>query len=138
MNELRPQLEALASKFIAGLLDAMSSGSLAELADASAPRSSAAVAAGRRVVLSKPAWGPSPARTRANGARRKRASPAEVEQQKALALATAKALKPAFSKGDVMKKSGSRIDLGRALALLVAAGKLTKKGDRRKTRYWVK
>ena len=37
-----------------------------------------------------------------------------------------------------MSKSGSKVDLGRALSLLVADGKLTKKGDRRMTRYWVK
>jgi hypothetical protein len=37
-----------------------------------------------------------------------------------------------------MNKSGSKTDLGRALSLLVADGKLTKKGDRRMTRYWVK
>ena len=37
-----------------------------------------------------------------------------------------------------MSKSGSKVDLGRALSLLVADGKLIKKGDRRMTRYWVK
>ncbi len=137
MNNLRPQLEALANKFIAGLLSAMSSGSLAELADESAPRSSAAVtAANRRVVVSKPAPGQSSA-ARANG-RRQRASTAEVERQKTVALSNAKALKPGFSKGDLMKRSGGAVDLGRALSLLVADGKLSKKGDRRSTRYWVK
>jgi hypothetical protein len=39
---------------------------------------------------------------------------------------------------DVTRKSGSKDDLGRALSLLVAEGKLTKKGDRRKTTYTVK
>jgi hypothetical protein len=53
-------------------------------------------------------------------------------------FAAAKALPSGFKKGDVMKTSGSSIDLGRALMLLVADGKLGKRGDRRKTRYWVK
>jgi hypothetical protein len=61
-----------------------------------------------------------------------------VTRQKEIALSAAKGLKPGFSKGDVMSKSGSKVDLGRALSLLVADGKLTKKGDRRMTRYWVK
>ena len=55
-----------------------------------------------------------------------------------LAADTHKGLRPGFSKSDVMSKSGSKVDLGRALSLLVADGKLTKKGDRRMTRYWVK
>jgi hypothetical protein len=37
-----------------------------------------------------------------------------------------------------MKKSGSKVDLGRALTLLVKDGKLTMKGDRRLARYSVK
>jgi hypothetical protein len=61
-----------------------------------------------------------------------------VTRQKEIALGAAKGLKPGFSKGDVMSKSGSKVDLGRALSLLVNDGKLTKKGDRRMTRYWVK
>jgi len=72
------------------------------------------------------------------GGRRRRASPEEVAKQKELALNTAKQLKAGFSKGDVMNKSGSKVDLGRALSLLVIEGKLSKKGDRRMTRYWVK
>jgi hypothetical protein len=84
------------------------------------------------------AAGPALPRGRAAGRRRHRASPAEVAKQKETALAAAKTLKPGFSKGDVMNKSGSKTDLGRALSLLVADGKLTKKGDRRMTRYWVK
>jgi hypothetical protein len=75
---------------------------------------------------------------KSGGRRRHRASPEEVAHQKEIALSTAKGLKPGFSKGDVMNKSGSKLDLGRALSLLVADGKLVKKGDRRMTRYWVK
>jgi hypothetical protein len=37
-----------------------------------------------------------------------------------------------------MKKSGSKVDLGRALSLLVNDGKITMKGDRRLARYWAK
>jgi hypothetical protein len=58
--------------------------------------------------------------------------------QKDVALAAAKGLKPGFNKGDVMDRSGARVDLGRALSLLVAEGKLMKKGDRRTTRYWLR
>src|SRR6185369_2876044 len=82
--------------------------------------------------------GASSSGTGAKKTRRHRASAEEVERQKEMALAAAKALKANFSKGDVMKKAGSDVDLGRALVLLVADGKLAKKGDRRLTRYWVK
>jgi hypothetical protein len=61
-----------------------------------------------------------------------------VQAQKDTALATAKILKPGFAKSDVMKQSGSKVDLGRALSLLVADGTLIKKGDRRLARYSVK
>ncbi|HEX9295536.1 MAG TPA: hypothetical protein VF881_06865 [Polyangiaceae bacterium] len=61
-----------------------------------------------------------------------------MAKQKETAYSAARGLKPGFSKGDVMSKSGSKVDLGRALSLLVQEGKLTKKGDRRMTRYWVK
>lgn len=90
--------------------------------------------AGRPAAIAAPAA----ARGRAGGRRRRRASPAEVAKQKETAFVAAKTLKPGFSKGDVMTKSGSKTDLGRALSLLVNDGKLTKKGDRRMTRYWVK
>jgi hypothetical protein len=75
---------------------------------------------------------------RGGGRRRRRASPDEVAKQKETALAAAKGLRAGFSKSDVMLKSGSKVDLGRALSLLVAEGKLMKKGDRRMTRYCVK
>ena len=66
------------------------------------------------MVVLKP--GPVRRRSRSVGTngRRKRASAEEVEQQKTLALSTARSLKPGFSKGDVMKRSGSNVDLGRA------------------------
>ena len=139
MNELRSQLEDLANRFIAGLLGAMSSGSLADLADQSAPKPAApASARRRRAVASKVVSVPARSRAPGTKGRRKRSSAAAVEEQKTLALSLAKALKPGFSKGDIMKKSDGQVDLGRALSLLVGDGKLSKKGDRRSTRYWVK
>jgi hypothetical protein len=51
-------------------------------------------------------------------------------------LAAARQLPPGFSKGDVTKKTRTKINIGRALTLLVAEGNL-KKGDRRLARYWI-
>jgi hypothetical protein len=123
----------LASSFVSAVLTAVKDASLNEVAgeiDGAGRRSGrpprAAAAAGARTP-------------RAGGrTRRKRSSAEEVQRQKDLAFATAKLLKPNFSKGDVMRKSGSKVDLGRALTLLVSDGKLRKKGDRRLTRYTVK
>jgi len=72
----------------------------------------------------------------AGGARRRRSSPEEVQKQKEAALVAAKNLNPGFSKGEVMKKSAPKVDLGHALSLLVAEGKLSKRGDRRITTSW--
>jgi hypothetical protein len=70
--------------------------------------------------------------------RRRRASPEDVKRQKLTVLATVRALGgKSVSKGDVMRRTGFREDLGRALTLLVAEGKLKKTGDRRLTRYWL-
>jgi len=140
MNELRSALEELANKFIAGIFAAMKSGSLAELADGSVAKSRSAANGRRRGTVESKAASPAGVRhpPRSTGSRRKRSSAAEVEQQKTLAFSTASSLKPGFSKGDLMKKSGENVDLGRALVLLVADGKLSKRGDRRSTRYWVK
>jgi hypothetical protein len=128
MSDLKSKLEAIAEQFVTSVLEAMQSASLGDLAGqtgragrpAPAPKVSAATAPiGRR-------------------GRRHRATAAQVQKQKDTALAVAKTLKPGFSKGDVMKKSGAKVDLGRALSVLVAAGKLSRKGDRRLARYWVK
>jgi hypothetical protein len=144
MGTLRTELERIASSFVESVLDAMRSASLSDLADhTGGSNATSSFAAGRgrgRPRGARPlavAAGALP-RGRAGGRRRRRASPAEVAKQKETALSAAKTLKPGFSKGDVMHKSGSKTDLGRALSLLVADGKLTKKGDRRMTRYWVK
>ena len=127
----------------------MRNASLSDLAETGG-RASASVAApartrgrprGARAVVATAVATPArrgPSAAAAPGRRRRRASPDEVAKQKDAAFIAAKSLKPGFSKGDVMSKSGAKVDLGRALSLLVAEGKLTKKGDRRMTRYWVR
>lgn len=145
MSDLRSELQRITVDFVSAVLGAMRSASLSDLANqagraASAP---AAPSIARRPGRQPQARAAAPraqaaAVPAAKSGRRHRASAEEVQKQKDLALATAKQLPAGFSKGDVMKKSGSKIDLGRALTLLVNDGKLTKKGDRRNTRYWVK
>ena len=129
MTNLRSQLNQIADRFVSALLNATTAASLAELVDHTGgpgrPQRRDAASAPRNA---KPA----------GALRRRRSSPEEVQRQKEVALTAAKSLKPGFSKGDVMKKSGGAVDLGRALTLLVADGQLSKKGDRRSTRYWVK
>ena len=71
-------------------------------------------------------------------AKRYRASAEEVKRYKDLAFATAKKMPPGFSKGELMKRTGGKIEMGRYLTLLVEEGRLTRQGDRRSTRYWVK
>ena len=140
MGTLRTELERIATSFVSSVLDAMRSASLSDLADNAGGGRAAAAGVSSRArgrPRGRPALAGPTVRRGASG-RRRRASPEEVARQKDIALAASKALKPGFSKGDVMTKSGSRVDLGRALSLLVADGKLTKKGDRRMTRYWVK
>jgi hypothetical protein len=143
MGTLRTELERIASSFVSSVLDAMRTASLSDLADQTGGGRAASVPAGAGRTRGRPRGrpavaAPAAARRGAGGRRRRRASPDEVARQKEIALSAAKGLKPGFSKGDVMSKSGSKVDLGRALSLLVADGKLTKKGDRRMTRYWVK
>jgi hypothetical protein len=145
MGTLRTELERIASSFVASVLDAMRNASLSELADQSGASRASGGAMGTGRTRGRPrgrpagsAGAPVSALRRGAGRRRRRASPDEVAKQKETALSAAKGLRPGFSKGDVMSKSGSKVDLGRALSLLVAEGKLTKKGDRRMTRYWVK
>jgi len=144
MGTLRTELERIASSFVASVLDAMRNASLSDLADQSGgartPAASTASGRTRGRPRGRPAVvaAPEAARRGAGGRRRRRASPEEVSRQKEIALSAAKGLRPGFSKSDVMSKSGSKVDLGRALSLLVADGKLSKKGDRRMTRYWVK
>jgi len=140
MSNLRAQLEKLSNEFVSAVMNAVRSSSLNDLAEIELPavRAAAPAARGRAAA---PAAAPAPAaRTtkRAAKGRRRRATADEVQAQKDLALNTAKKLEPGFSKSDVMKKSGSKEDLGRALSLLVNEGKLIRKGERRLARYWVK
>jgi ribosomal protein L12E/L44/L45/RPP1/RPP2 len=127
MSNLETKLTTIASNLVGAIVSALRSASIDEitgLAGSAAPRVA-------------PAPKTAPARA-ARPARRHRASAAEVAAQKKLAYDTARTLKGGFSKGEVMKKSGSNADLGRSLTLLVADGVLRKQGDRRLTRYWVK
>jgi hypothetical protein len=129
MSQLRHQLRQIVGDFVSAVLQVVSSGSLAEFVEGTSPASSRNGSverrhAGRPLAPSK-------------GGRRRRSTAEEVQQLKDLAFETARELSPGFKKGDVMKRSGSRVDLGRALSLLVKEGKLSKKGDRRKARYWV-
>jgi len=133
MNAIRSQLEQIANQFVLSLLAAMKSAPLSELADGSARKSGVPAASRRRGGPPK-----APATPSSANRRRKRASAKEVQQLKDIAYTAAKALAKDFSKGDLMKKSGSKVDLGRALTLLVAEGKLQKKGDRRLTRYFTR
>jgi hypothetical protein len=141
MSNLRSALDQIANQFVDGVLAAMRSASLGELAGHSGPTASSngSLDGARPTRSRKTGAAASSAEPRTTKAgRKKRASAEEVQQQKATALTAAKQLKPGFSKGDVMKKSRSTVNLGRALALLVVEGKLTKKGDRRNMRYWLK
>lgn len=77
--------------------------------------------------------------TSTTSSKRFRTSTEEVAKQKQAALAAVSSFgNNGASKGDVMKKTGSKVDLGRALQLLAHEGKLRKTGDRRLTRYFVK
>jgi hypothetical protein len=140
MSNLRVQLAQIASQFTASVLDAMRGASLAELAGQAGPTGSRNATRARLSTRNARSGATaSPVESRiVKGGRKKRSSSDEVQKQKDTALAAAKQLKPGFSKSDVMKKARSPIDLGRALALLVVDGELTKKGERRKTRYWVR
>lgn len=146
MSTLRDQLQRIANDFIAEVIAAMRSASLDDLAGESGVRGTRGPAAGGRGrAAAAPAAAPVAARpakraaaAAAKGGRRRRATADEVQAQKDLALNTAKKLEPGFSKSDLMKKAGTKEDLGRALSLLVTEGKLTRKGERRLARYWVK
>jgi hypothetical protein len=138
MNDLRSQLEQITNTFVSSVLAAMGTAALSDLAEESARVALSVVPTRERVAEAAPAPIAGPVAKPAKRGRRRRASAAEVQAQKDAALAAAKTLKSGFSKGDVMKKSESKVDVGRALSLLVKDGKLTRKGDRRKARYWVK
>jgi hypothetical protein len=129
MSQLRQQLRQIVAEFVSAVVDAVNTGSLEEFVENTRSRSTRNGSVARRHTGS-------PIATTSKG-RRRRSTAEEVQELKNLALETARSLSPGFRKGDVMKQSRSRTDLGRALSLLVKEGKLSKKGDRRKARYWV-
>lgn len=139
MSNLRAQLEKLSNEFVSAVMNAVRSSSLNDLAEIELPtvRTAAPSARGRAAATAAPAPAARTTKRTAKG-RRRRATADEVQAQKELALNTAKKLDPGFSKSDVMKKSGAKEDLGRALSLLVNEGRLIRKGERRLARYWVK
>ncbi len=147
MTDLRSELQRIASEFVSAVLGAMNAAPLADLAQQSHVAAAAPPARAPRAPAPRPAptrgrpaaarVAPPPAPPKGFG-KRHRATAEEVGRQKDLAMATAKQLPAGFSKGDLMKRAGGKIDLGRALSLLVEEGSLTKKGDRRNTRYWVR
>ena len=143
MSELQSQLNQIIDQFVSAVLEAMRSASLTDLADRTAATPSPArarTAASRQSARQAKVVAPrAPAPPTAKPAAvRHRASAEEVARLKALALSTGKQLPAGFSKSDVMKRAGAKVDLGRFLTLLVDEGLLTKKGERRNTRYWVK
>jgi hypothetical protein len=134
MSDLRSQLQDVVEQFVSSIYNVVRASSLSELVDeAGAPVKRGPGRPPKAAGVAPPSRTPTAA-----GGRRKRASSEEVEHLKEMVLTAAKQLKPGFSKSDVMKKARSKVDLGRALALVVADGRLTKKGDRRLTRYWLK
>lgn len=144
MSNLRVQLERITNEFVSAVLAAVGSASLQDLAAESELRvtrpapAAPAAARPRTPAAAAPAAAPRAAkRTTAKG-RRRRATADEVQEQKDRAYEAAKKLEPGFSKSDLMKKAGSKEDLGRALSLLVTEGKLSRKGERRLARYWVR
>ena len=145
MNNLQAQLQQIAADFVAGVLDLMGQASLSDFAEPSQNGARAIRSASRPTVTpARTQRGPAqsvrtrpPAPTR-EAAPRHRASAEEVKRYKDLALSTAKQMPPGFSKGDLMRRTGGKVDMGRFIGLLVDEGLLTRKGERRNARYWLK
>ena len=136
MSDLRSQIHDVVTEFVSSIYDAVRAASLSQLVEEAG---AGGYSPSRRGPGRPPSTGAAARAGRpARGGRRKRASSEEVQHLKDTVLAAARQLKPGFSKSDVMRKSRSRVDLGRAIALVVADGKLVKKGDRRLTRYWLR
>ncbi len=142
MNSLQSQLQQIAAEFVASALELMRSTSLADLvepskkvAEIARPRMAPVrkLPGRRNEVRAEPAPAP-----KHEGGRRPRASAEEVKRYKDLAFHTAKQMPPGFSKGDLMKRTGGKVEMGRFLGLLVDEGLLVRKGERRAARYWVK
>lgn len=142
MSNLREQLDKASQEFVSAVLTAVRSASLQDLAAETERVAAPAPAAPRPRTPAAAAPAPAAAprvtkRATAKG-RRRRATADEVQAQKDRALEAANKLEPGFSKSDLMKKTGSKEDLGRALSLLVNEGLLIRRGERRLARYWVK
>src|SRR5689334_21066151 len=120
MSQLRQQLRRIVADFVSSVVHVMNDASLHDFVHESGGRAARNGASPRR----RPGRPLPPA---ASSGRRHRSTAEEVQKLKDLALEAARGLEPGFRKGDVMKRSGSRVDLGRALSLLVKEGKLAKK-----------
>src|SRR5690348_1452569 len=129
MSQLQQRLRHIVSEFVSSVVDVMNQASLRDLADNTGGSVRNGASNGRG-VSSRPSL--ASVRRPAAAGKRHRSTAAEVQRQKDIALSAAKALSPGFRKGDVMRRSRSNVDLGRALSLLVRDGVLTRKGDRRK------
>src|SRR6266550_3215705 len=103
MRDLGQNLRRVVDDFVSSVLKAIEAGSLSEFAVASGGRGRTGVGRGGERGVS----------AGRSAGRRRRSTADEVQQLKDLALKTAHALTPGFRKGDVMKRSGSRVDLGR-------------------------
>lgn len=104
-------------------------------------RARRAAKAGKRAAAKKPA-DPKTAKPKtekapkANGGRKPRATEEEMAKRKADVVAAFPKLPVPFAKADVMKLVPDVES--RTLALLVKDGKLTQKGEKKNTKYWVK
>jgi len=104
MSQLRQQLHRIVGDFVSAVLKVVSSGSLVDFVEGTRSARNGSV---ERRHAGRPLAPPS--------GRRRRSTAEEVQKLKDLALEAARSLSPGFRKGDVMKRSGSRVDLGRAL-----------------------
>ncbi len=143
MNSLQAQLQEIAAEFVSEIMAAMQQASLADLAGqaqsvAPAMRPRSTPARKPPPVPVKGVRGRPAAPPKQETGKRHRATADEVKRYKDLALSTAKQMPAGFSKGELMKRAGGKVDMGRFLGLLVDEGVLTRKGERRSARYWVK
>jgi hypothetical protein len=140
VSNLRAPLDRIVEPFVSGILAVVKTASPADFAGHGGKAVAAKARAVRLVTRPTPAAPVkvAPVAKRSRSGKRHRSSAREVAAHKKVAYDTARTFKPGLRKDDVMRKSASEADLGHALSLLVADGKLTKKGDRRLTRYSVK
>lgn len=144
MNSLQVELQRIAAEFVSGALNLMRQASLADLAgqpkNGGAPARTRALMTPVRNVRGQAKSvraQPAPAPKQEVG-KRHRATAEEIKRYKDLAFSTAKQMPPGFSKGELMRRTGGKVDMSRFLGMLVEEGLLTRKGERRNARYWVK